>query len=326
MVKKEILALFKSRYNEIKKLRKKWNLESIERNEIDYIFSRLFDQAWLNNIEWTWILYVEENWTYKKVFEEWDIDEKTINQLKEKYDLLSNKDIEKIEEMKELIISEEERKKQKKIESENKKNRKEEIKNWKDKFIMNMFNQIQMSINLWKTKFVDFNYKEYDKSEYFEFIDSLPENIKVFIYNLSYKEWEMYLRNKYKNHITYVHKHIWKIIEKAKECKDFENREWQKKLIIFHYEKKTNTLFLLTPFSVKNNMWSYFECFWTTIDTQYLKFNYYRINWFKLLLINSWKDIECYFTPENINELFDNKNEFIKNYYIELEDNYETEE
>ena len=287
-----IINMFFDRCNEIIEHRKKWTLNTVEKNEIDYLISRIFEKR--SNYEW--IHFVKKNEKYTKIFEDWDINKKILQQVKEKF-----------EEMWIDCIDQ-------------KKKRKDEIKNWKDKFIMNMFNQIQMSLNLTKTDFYTFDYEKTSKEEYFNFLKKLQKEVNVFIYNLSFKEWEMYLRSKFKDEIKYIHENVNTIIEWLKKEWLFDWNKFKKKTLFYKYEKDTNTLYLCTPFWVKNNMWSFFECFWTKVITEYLKYNYYRINWFKFLLMKTWKDVEYYFTPENIEEFFKNENEYLKTFYIKIKE------
>lgn len=287
----EIIQQFLDRYQEVEQLKMNW-IKKIEKNEIDYLLSRLFEKK----DEFLWINFVKKNEKYTKIFDWIHFDKSLFDEIKKKFE----------DEWIEIV--------------DKKKKRKEDIKWWKDKFIMNMFNQIQMSLNLSKTEFYSFDYKEYSISEYFDILDELPENINVFFYNLSFKEWEMYLRSKFKKEIQYIHDNVNTLITWLKKDWIFDWSKFKKKILFFKYDKESNTLYFCTPFWVKNNMWSFFECFWTELPTKYLKYNYYRINWFKLLLLKTWKDIEYYFTPENIWEFFSNTNKHLKTFYIKIKE------
>ena len=173
-----------------------------------------------------------------------------------------------------------------------------------NKFLRNIFNQMQMLVNVKKSVFIDSNCKIFSKNAFEEFIKSLPSEVDLFIYNLSYDEWDSYLRTVNKEKIFTVKNKMKKIIDNLTEQGYYKGKQFQKKFVMFDWDEEKQCLYMLLPFGVNSNVWTFFECFSSRILPEALLKQYYKINGFKLILWDKGKDVLNDVNFEDIKEAY----------------------
>lgn len=285
----KIIDYFVKRYKEIKNVRKNENLsESVKDNEavlsftkcnclneIDltlYSFINWFYSVWESPISFPWIFQIPSWSRIERVFPAWVLTDSILERVKEKIKL-------------DRLL--------------NNNNFKE------NKFIKNIFNQMQMLTNIKKTDIYDFDWNLMRKDEYERFVKSLPEDVDLFMYNLSYKEGNNYLRSYYYKDLLKIKDKLNNLVDISKKNKHFNGKDFKDKIMFVDFNKEENLLYIIMPFSVNSNVGTFFECFKTSIKTEDLLKQYYKINWFKLIFSNKGKEIISWNNANQLKEIFD---------------------
>lgn len=289
-----VINMFIKRFKEVKSQRKKLHMrgeasdcENVLKNlknnfitEIDVHLAQLHDTLW-DHLFWLWVLKCAcDDWAeVVKCFPDSFKYKSIEKQLKDRFKLNKGK-----------ILDEEK----------------------DNKFLRNIFNQMQMLVNVKKTVFLDWNGKIFSKNAFEEFIKTLPSEVDLFIYNLSYNEWDSYLRTVNQDKIFAVKDKMKKIIDNLSEQEYYKNKQFQKRFVLFDWDKEKQCLFMLLPFGVNSNVGTFFECFNTRIIPEALLKQYYKINGFKLILWDKWKDVLNDVNFEDIKDAYShNQNNYV---------------
>lgn len=174
---------------------------------------------------------------------------------------------------------------------------------WKEnKFIRNISNQSQLSLNVAKSLFFDIDWNELPKEDFRNFINGLPKTIKLFIYNLSYNKSNNFLRTIFFDDLKKIHPKLKNIYNKAKEMNFLEKEVFNKRIVFLEFID--GTLYFFTPFGVSWNTGDFLECFKTTINSESLLKQYYKISWFKLLFSDVGKENNIDFKANELREIY----------------------
>lgn len=296
----KIVDMFYKRWKEIKNIRTKNHLtEACTDNEavlektkykvyteIDFhLFAMI--KNYITYETWAifpWILRIEPNSTIVKLFAEWEINSNILKLVREKLKLTKT--------IKQFDLKE-------------------------NKFIKNIFNQMQMLTNIKKTVIFDFNGNQIDKASYASFIQWLPENINLFIYNMSFNEGRTFLRDIYNKDLTTIYPKLKPLYEHAKSWEFMVNKKFMRKVMYIDFDEKTNQLTMVMPFWVNSNVGSFFECFRCSIKREALLKQYYKINWFKIIFSDKGKELVVENNYKEIKEIFSQDGEY-ETYFIDI--------
>ena len=89
---------------------------------------------------------------------------------------------------------------------------------------------------------------------------------------------------------------------KAKEMNFLEKEVFNKRIVFLEFID--GTLYFFTPFGVSWNTGDFLECFKTTINSESLLKQYYKISWFKLLFSDVGKENNIDFKANELREIY----------------------
>lgn len=194
---------------------------------------------------------------------------------------------------------------EKKLKEKFKLNRgKNQDENKDNKFLRNIFNQMQMLVNVRKAIFLNEKWEIFSKRSFEEFVSTLPKEIDLFIYNIGFNEGDTYLRAVNYEIINSIKSQIKSIQHNAMEQGFIKGKEYKQKFIYFVWDEEKQCLFMYLPFGANSNVGTFFECFKSRILSEALLKQYYKINGFKLIFGDKGKDTLNDVNPEEIKDAY----------------------